>query len=290
MPEPKDFALIIGAGKAGTTSLFSYLSQHPEICAANRKEVNFFSRHWDRGLDFYLGHWDWRPGRHRLALEASPGYSNAAVSPGVPGRIAALHGRSFRFIYILRHPLARMPSHAQQIYFVSRRNNETVVPFAWTDDLFERVLTSSLYAMQLDAYTAHFDRKDILILIAEDLRRDADAVLDRTRRFLGLSPFAFDTSQSFNESGKRHLDNPAWSFLQGIKPIERVATTLLPRSLRQRIRYAVSPKATGDFGLTEAQRRQAEARIIPDLIRLRDDYGVDVERAWNIGLTTAAAS
>lgn len=290
MPEPKEIAIVIGAAKAGTTSLFAYLSQHPEICAASRKEVNFFSRHWHRGRDFYLRHWDWDPDRHRVALEASPNYTSRPAFPDVPERMATLTDLSFRFVYVLRHPLVRMPSHAEQTYFAKRQSNATDEPFAWTDDLFERALASSMYAMQLDAYAAHFDRDDMLILIAEDLRCDASAALDRVCRFLGLSPFAFDASRTFNESGKRHLDNPAWSFLQGIGPIERMATSMIPRSLRRRIRYAVSPKATGDFSLTDAQRRVAEARIVPDLIRLRDAYGVDVERAWNIPLTTPAAS
>lgn len=290
MSQPKDLALIIGAGKAGTTSLFSYLAQHPQVCAANRKEINFFSRHWDRGRDFYLGHWDWRPARHRIALEASPSYTNLPELPDVPERIAAFSDLSFRFIYILRHPLRRMPSYAEQKYFVSRQNKETAAPFAWTDALFESALTSSLYAWQLDAYAARFRRQDMLILIAEELRHDAATVLDRTCRFLGLSPFAFDTGRVYNESGARHLDNPAWSFLQSIRPLERLATSVLPQPLRRRLRHAVSPKARGDFSLSASQRRAAEARIIPDLIRLRDVYGVDVERVWNIPLPAAATS
>lgn len=290
MTQPTDLALIIGAGKAGTTSLFSYLSQHPEICAARRKETNFFSRHWRQGLDFYLDHWDWRAGRHCIALEASPSYTNRPILPGVPERIAAAAGLSFRFIYVLRHPFERLPSYAQQKYFVSRRNNDSNASFAWTDELFAQALTSSLYAHQLDAYAAHFDRKDMLILLAEDLRRDPGAALERARRFLGLSACAFDTGRRYNESGARHLDSPAWRFLQGIRPLERLATTLVPRPLRQRLRYAVSPKADGDFSLPPARMQIAEARIIPDLIRLRDVYGVDVERAWGIPLSMAIAS
>ncbi len=38
-----NFALIIGAMKCGTTSLFSYLAQHPEISACQPKEPDFFS-------------------------------------------------------------------------------------------------------------------------------------------------------------------------------------------------------------------------------------------------------
>ena len=38
-----NFALIIGAMRCGTTSLFSYLSQHPEVAPSTPKEPDFFA-------------------------------------------------------------------------------------------------------------------------------------------------------------------------------------------------------------------------------------------------------
>jgi hypothetical protein len=42
------FALIIGSMKSGTTSLFRYLAEHPELSPSTPKEPNFFSREWSR--------------------------------------------------------------------------------------------------------------------------------------------------------------------------------------------------------------------------------------------------
>ena len=46
--------LIIGAQKSGTTSLFHYLMEHPDVVVnpRKRKEVYFFSRDYERGLNF----------------------------------------------------------------------------------------------------------------------------------------------------------------------------------------------------------------------------------------------
>src|SRR2546421_10257710 len=48
--------VIIGAQKGGTTSLYSYLIEHPNIIAARMKEVHFFDQHFHKGIDWYRGH------------------------------------------------------------------------------------------------------------------------------------------------------------------------------------------------------------------------------------------
>ena len=47
-----------GAGKSGTTSLFQYLNQHPDIFMTKDKEVHFFSHYFDKGESWYYDHFD----------------------------------------------------------------------------------------------------------------------------------------------------------------------------------------------------------------------------------------
>ena len=57
-PYPSNF-LIIGAAKAGTTSLHSYLALHPQIHMSKHKELAFDDRlRWSKGLDWYKSHFD----------------------------------------------------------------------------------------------------------------------------------------------------------------------------------------------------------------------------------------
>jgi hypothetical protein len=45
--------LIIGAQKAGTSSLFYYLSQHPDIDLPSEKELHFFDIQYENGIEWY---------------------------------------------------------------------------------------------------------------------------------------------------------------------------------------------------------------------------------------------
>jgi len=71
------FAVIIGVFKAGTSSLYYYLSEHPVIAPCVIKEPNFFcmSNKFSRGIDSYKNLWEWDSKIHKYALEASHNYT-----------------------------------------------------------------------------------------------------------------------------------------------------------------------------------------------------------------------
>ncbi|MCZ6773756.1 MAG: sulfotransferase [Proteobacteria bacterium] len=112
---PRNLALIIGAMKCGTTSLFRILAQHPEIAPSREKEPEFFSDEaiFACGMDWYLDLWEWDPARHKIALEASTGYSKTPFRPGVAKRISEVENAKFRFIYMMRNPVDRIVSHTR---------------------------------------------------------------------------------------------------------------------------------------------------------------------------------
>jgi hypothetical protein len=109
---PKDrYALIIGSMKCATTSLFSYLAEHPAIAPAKIKEPEFFSRNQGHQakLARYEDLWDFDPDIHRYAMEASTGYSKWGER-GAAERIHA-YGLRPRLVYVVRDPFARIESH-----------------------------------------------------------------------------------------------------------------------------------------------------------------------------------
>lgn len=106
MPLPN--LLLAGVPKAGTTSLFAYLSAHPDICPSLVKEVNFFEPLWRPGRDTmsvqdYAAHFRHCDGA-RWVLEGSPSYSHGG-QPVIDG-IRAVLG-SPRVVISLRDPAAR---------------------------------------------------------------------------------------------------------------------------------------------------------------------------------------
>jgi len=103
--------LIAGTEKAGTTSVFVYLSQHPQVCASSRKETDFFRNEFsgDRQRDeaAYAGYFRKCTADQHILMEASPAYLGEAdiVAP----RIHALLPDA-KLLFILREPIARLYS------------------------------------------------------------------------------------------------------------------------------------------------------------------------------------
>lgn len=116
--------IVAGTTKAATTSLFEYLSAHPQICASTRKESRFFldpdypvplrEHHVDEGIDRYDAFFSGCAERP-IRLEATPDY---LYSPGTPAWIAALPGA--RPLFVLRDPVERLLSW----YHFARQNND----------------------------------------------------------------------------------------------------------------------------------------------------------------------
>jgi hypothetical protein len=178
------YFIVIGAMKAGTTTLFSLLSQHPSLCrtwaelpgVGSPKEINYFRRLYRKGNTPL--HYDWRfpfdGARHAWTLEVSPAYAKWPGSRWVPARIASLGG-AVRLAYILRDPVARIESHIAHNLQLGRE----------TRNLQHYIRTSS-YAWQLDKFMQYFDRKDILLLDFDELRRHPGTILAKTHDFLGI--------------------------------------------------------------------------------------------------------
>ena len=266
--------LIIGAMKAGTTSLFQHLSQHPQIASSSSKELHFFSRddHFAKGRDWYLSHWSFDPSIHRIALEASPSYTTIPERPRTVERIASFGG-SFRFIYLLRDPIERIESHyAHELKKGHVRDLSVELPTYWID--------RSKYAMQLSRYLERFPRSKMLLLDFDELRQSPESLLKKACGFMGVDA-AFDFMGASVKHNVSRRDHPAVRFLWKQAWARRVAK-LVPVPVKQTIRLALSSDLEVKPKLTPEQRRFAEHALADDVRRLRDEFGFDTSR-WSVG-------
>src|ERR687895_490160 len=102
--------LIIGAAKAGTTSMWAYLREHPQVFMAEPKELHFFvaESNWKRGMRWYESHF--QDATNAVAIgEACGAYTRFPRFRGVSERIASIVPHA-RLIYLVRHPIDRMVS------------------------------------------------------------------------------------------------------------------------------------------------------------------------------------
>jgi hypothetical protein len=188
--------IIVGTQRGGTTSLYQYLTAHPEIGQAFRKEVHFFDRYFDKGIDWYLAHFPLR-GEFPVVGEASPYY---LFHPEAPARILAAVPRA-KFLVLLRNPVDRAYS---QYHMKVKRKLETLSfeaaierepeRFAASDDPLSAAwrhhsyLVRGIYVEQLRRWFECFPRDRFLIIKSEDFYEEPLPILHQTQAFLGVRP------------------------------------------------------------------------------------------------------
>jgi hypothetical protein len=194
--EPLVTFLIAGVQKGGTTALFDYLRDYPDIALPSEKELHFFdddARDW-RSPDYGAYHAHFADPQGRPCGEATPIYS---YWPGSLERIAA-YNPAMKLIFALRDPVERAWSHWRMEF---ARGFETR-PFAWciregrarladAGPQLRRVYSyveRGFYGEQLERVFAQFPRHQVLVLKSDDLRREPGPVLGSVRAFLGLPP------------------------------------------------------------------------------------------------------
>jgi len=219
-------ALVIGAQRSGTTSIFNYLIQHPDVVAPLGKEIHYFDFHYAQGVRYYRGRF---PYSHRLrngtiTLDATPYY---LVHPLVPQRAARLLP-DIKLIALLRNPIERAFSHYQHevrggrepLSFVEALDRE-VERLAGEEERMRRepnyyswnhhrysYTHRGLYALQLRRWLEHFPRSQLLVLQSEAMYRDPAAATARVHRFLGLRDHRLDRYEDSYQRGNYERKMP----------------------------------------------------------------------------------
>lgn len=280
------FALIIGSAKSGTSSLFAYLAEHPEIAACSKKESQFFSNRqlFECGFEFYQKLWNWDAGKHQIALEATPNYARV-TNPNMddaPRNIAELQaqtGAEFKFIYIMRDPIARIESH--YTHLEAWGQEPRTKPYA--QGLSEEIMDVSKYAMQLDEYRQRFGADNILLLNFEDLKERPATLLRQVCGFLQIDDCyqfkSLDTVYNSNQERKK-VFIPGWNSLRQTSLLKAIARST-PESAKAGFRNLLGKKVEQKIVLTPAEREYALNYLQEDLQRLATEYQVDISR-WNL--------
>ncbi|TPE48411.1 sulfotransferase family protein [Amaricoccus solimangrovi] len=198
--------LIIGAPKAGTTSLYDYMREHPQIFMSDPKETRFFAYRGQGGdrtrwpvqsLEEYEALF--APVRDEIAIgEATPHY---LIYPHVAERIHDLLPEA-RLIASLRNPVDRSYS----VYQMNLRNQGTNTGLPYAEAIRSDHNLRETYADKLERYFALFPRERIRIILLEDLEGRPEAVMRGLFEFLGVDPaFRPDLSRISNPGGEPRI-------------------------------------------------------------------------------------
>ncbi len=194
--------LIIGAMKAGTTSLFRYLARHPELSPAARKEPSFFTKKgFHKGLEWYQSLF---PENDNLKFEASTNYAKYPYFANVPERIYQTIPE-VRLIYIVRHPVKRCIS--QLHHNIVRDPSRAELKYE-SIDFWKKggrhIVNVSKYHMQISRYLQWFDLSKILLLKFEDLIAHPAIVLNHVLEFLEMPGDYYSEKMTFRRHNKKN--------------------------------------------------------------------------------------
>lgn len=267
---------IIGSPKCGTTSLDLYLGAHPQVFVCPLKEPHYFSTPviQARGEEWYTGLYA-EATPDQLCGEASTSYTRYPLVPGTAEQMYAANP-AMKLIYILRNPVDRVESEALQTMKYLKNvvgedyRHMTLDAFLEmienpTSPHYSAVVETSRFEAQIRAFEAVFPADQILILTQSDLRKTADALMQRLYDFLGLAPFADFagagntnvTADFLAGSSRAKVTNklarvPGYELLKG----------LLPKSVKNQIIQGLStPTDPQDKRLTPQTRARIEADL-----------------------------
>ena len=287
-----NLVLIIGAMKAGTTTLFDHLAAHPQVCGCSPKEPGFFAFDdvYARGSDWYRSLFDFDPEQHSIFLDGSTDYTKWPHCERVLERLDSFGVRP-KFIYLMRHPLRRIESHAQHTQFARRElgMNDSPRPDHSLDAGVSDVsLDISRYAQQLDQYRDVYDEGRLLILTLEEMSSDPKSTLRQVCTFLAIDPNLINEELETRNKGatirRANELHPLWVAARSVEPLYKLTKALLPQSIRDTMRDSTKPKTEvkGRFKLTAQEETSLLSMLAPDLIKLRDVYGIDIEHIWGL--------
>lgn len=213
---------MIGAQRAGTTSLHHYLAGHPDLRPPRAtKGVHWFDTGWTKPMSWYAAHFETDRGAG-ISFESSPYY---LFHPEVPQRVADTLA-DVRVVAVLRDPVARA---------WSAFHHETAKGYEHLDfddalaaeherldgaesalagdptlvhdhHLHHGYLARGRYAEQLARWHAAIGPDRVHVVDSDDLRREPQLVCDDIARFLGRTPTPLELSVAHNTRAYPALD------------------------------------------------------------------------------------
>lgn len=236
IPDQKPAFLIVGAQKAGTSTLFNSLKQHPKLLGARTKEIRYFSReeNYKRGDKWYMDNLKDlnNPFKRGLLYEATPEYLS---HPDAAARIYKFNSDT-KIIIILREPVKRAYSawNMYRDFLVSRKTLPRVIDPVYfpknglaqefygesgfpsfektvasemkkiqnNDERAPALLRMGIYLPQIERYCDLFGKEKVLVLGFKDLMTNEKEVLNKILLFLNLPESEWQFFNNLNERKK----------------------------------------------------------------------------------------
>jgi len=233
---------VVGAPRAGTSSLADYLDQHQQIFMSRLKEPHFFTELKPDFLPVVSGEQAYlrlfsRAEEDQLLGEASSSY---LADPTAPGRIVGANSRA-RILIVLRDPVARAYSaHWHSVRYGRERRPFLGAIRAQLDDPRLRSPSTEAGSWYLGAgqYPAHVKRymktfgDRVLVLLFEELTDETRTAMRRTFEFLGVDADVADRVRPRVRNAGSLPRNPLFRRLYRSARVRATGRSVVPASLQ----------------------------------------------------------
>ena len=242
---------IVGAPKSGTTSLYHYLNEHPEISMSSQKEPDYFSDADIQNEGMYYGknRIDTSKKYHSLFDDNSESKlkGEASVSylfyKNVPQKIKSYNPEA-KIIIMLRDPIDRAFSHYLMDYrlgLVSDTFEDIIDQKSVHKNaklFYQQYIELSEYANQVKRYLNVFDGKEILFIEYEDLKMDVLGIVKKTYLFLGVNQ-GYEPDVNKKHNTYTMPKNSIIRFMYSFVILRNILSFFFPKNLVDRFRAAL---------------------------------------------------
>ncbi|WP_317931349.1 sulfotransferase [Halioxenophilus sp. WMMB6] len=252
---------VVGAMKAGTTTLHDHLASNSHVFMVRPKEPGYFSQPdvYARGDEWYLSLFA-NAGQEQCWGDGSTCYSRWPTYPDVPARIHARNPNA-KFIYVVRDPVKRAYSHYRHRMEEVAMHGGEFMTFSQAIERDEEMMMAGRYADQLQRFLEFFPLDRFYIFDFQQMVANPQAVLTEVFNFLGvpLEGSGAIESKTSNQAGevlvRRRINNSIKSFRR--LPVVKQVFDLMSPDMR---------KGLSNFASKTAQASPFGKRIAKDFL------------------------
>jgi len=285
--------ILIGAGRAGTTTVTDYLKQHQQINFSSIKEVTYFSENdkYERGTDFLHSFFN---SQTKTIVATSDTY--LLMSKVAPSRIFS-YNPNMKLAVILRSPKSRTLSayrYAINNGYVTAKNSLLDIQkieskILETGDIIQQnnhaIFNGSLYFMHLSHWLKTFPKEQLFVGTTDQLASNPQLFLDEYCEFLEIEKMQIKQELKSNVSATvknkqlnqvlLNRDHPLRRVVRPMLKMAIIKNTVIKTGIVDKLKSSNKQVSNDAKLLSKEETIFCESYFKEDLQKLKTEFGIE---------------